>query len=279
MAVSRQQRRVRLKESVDHVTRYGINLDDPQAGQLWSMIGLTRILIDILDGRAPARASDAAKRAHEFFELSLKRNPSSHRIECAKGCGFCCHLRVSAMAPEVFHVANFVRRQFAGELDKVIGQVRDADRNSRGLSAHDRPLQKFPCGLLIANACSVYLARPSACRGLTSISVATCERGYNGEEVQVQTPAVWTEIRQAHNQAMWAALSASGLPADSYELNHAMLVALETPDAESRWLKGEDVFANVSCDRLLASEDAVRKQRLIDMLVAGALARDFPPSQ
>lgn len=279
MSVSRQQRRARLKESVDHVARYGINLDDPPAGQVWSMIGLTRILIDILDGRGPARASDAAKRAHEFFELSLKCNPSNHRIECAKGCGFCCHLRVSAMAPEVFHVANFVRKQFAGELERVIAQVRAADGNSRGLSSRDRPLHKFPCGLLVANACSVYLARPSACRGLTSISVKTCERGYNGEEVEVQTPAVWTEIRQAHNQAMWAALSASGLPADSYELNHAVLVALETPDAESRWLKGEDVFADVSCDRLLAGEDKARRQRLIDVLIAGALARDFPATQ
>ena len=276
MTVSRQQRRVRLKESVDHVARHGINLDDTPTQQMWSMIGLTRILIDILDSRVPARASEAARRAHEFFELSLKRNPSDHKIECAKGCAFCCHLRVGATAPEVFHVANFVRRQFAGELERVIDQVRAADSNSRGLTSRERPLHKFPCGLLVANACSVYVARPSACRGLTSISVKTCERGYNGEEVEVQTPAVWTEIRQAHNQAMWAALTASGLPAHCYELNHAMLVALETPDAESRWLKGEDVFADVSCDRLLAREDGPRKQHLIDVLVAGALAREFP---
>lgn len=277
MTVSRQQRRVRLKESVDHVARYGINLDDTPAQQMWSMIGLTRILIDILEGRSPTRASDAAKRAHEFFELSLKRNPSNYRIECAKGCAFCCHLRVGAMAPEVFHVANFVRKQFAGELERVIDQVRAADGRSRGLSSRERPLHKFSCGLLVANACSVYVARPSACRGLTSISVKTCERGYNGEEVQVETPAVWTEIRQAHNQAMWAALTASGLPADSYELNHAMLVALETPDAERRWLKGEDVFADVSSDRLLAGDDGPRKEHLVDVLVAGALAREFPP--
>jgi hypothetical protein len=279
MVVSRQQRRARLKECIDHVARYGIDLDESPTRQMWSMVGLTRILIDILQGRGAARASDAARRAHEFFELSLKRNPSNHRIECAKGCGFCCHLRVSAMAPEVFHVANFVRRHFAGELQQVIERVRAVDRNSRGLDSLERPLHKFPCGLLVANACSVYLARPSACRGLTSISVKTCERGYNGEEVQVETPAVWTEIRQAHNQAMWAALSASGLPADSYELNHAMLIALETPDAESRWLGGEDVFAGVSCDRLLEGEDAPRKQHLIEVLVAGALAKEFPAAR
>ena len=79
-------------------------------------------------------------------------------------------------------------------------------------------------------------------------------------------------------QAMWAALSASGLPAHSYELNHAMLVALENPDAESRWLKGEDVFAQVSSDRLLEGDDKARRRHLIDVLVAGATAKDFPPN-
>src|SRR4026209_428658 len=45
VTVSRQQRRVRLKESVDHVARHGINLDDTPTQRMWSMIGLTRILI------------------------------------------------------------------------------------------------------------------------------------------------------------------------------------------------------------------------------------------
>ncbi len=274
--MSRQQRRARLKQSVDAVARQGIDLDDSGYDQLWSMIGLTRILMDILAGRSGTRASDAAKRAHEFFETSLKRNPSDHRIECAKGCAFCCHLRVTAMAPEVFHVANFVRKQFGGELENVLARVRAADAGSRGLSSAERPKHKFPCSLLVDKACSVYAARPSACRGLTSISVKTCERGYNGEAVEVLTPAVWTEIRRAHNQPMWAALSAANLPADSYELNHAVLVALTTPDAESRWLKGEDVFAGVSCDRVDTGPDADNKRKIIDLLIAGALGKEFP---
>jgi len=38
--------------------------------------------------------------AHEFFELSLKRNAATIRIECSKGCAFCCYVPVSALAPE-----------------------------------------------------------------------------------------------------------------------------------------------------------------------------------
>ena len=274
--MSRQQRRAKLKESIAALSRRGINLDDPQSEQGWSMIALTRILMDILDGHSPTRASDAAKRTHEFFETSLARNPSDHKIECARGCAFCCHLRVTALAPEVLYMANFIRKQFGAELESVLARTRAADARSRGLSAADRPKHKTPCGQLVDNACSVYAARPSACRGLTSISVKTCERGYNGEEVQVLTPAVWSEIRRADNQALWAALYAAGLPAHSYELNHALLVALETPDAERRWLNGEDIFAGVSCDRVDEGPDAANKQRLIATLIAGATGKEFP---
>jgi len=276
--MSRQQRRAKLKESIAALSRRGINLDDPQSEQGWSMIALTRILMDILDGHSPTRASDAAKRTHEFFETSLARNPSDHKIECARGCAFCCHLRVTALAPEVLYMANFIRKQFGPELESVLARSRAADAKSRGLSAAERPKHKTPCGQLVDNACSVYAARPSACRGLTSISVKTCERGYNGEEVQVLTPAVWSEIRRADNQALWAALTAAGLPAHSYELNHALLVALETPDAERRWLNGEDIFAEVSCDRVDQGADAVNKQHLIATLIAGATGKEFPAS-
>jgi hypothetical protein len=276
MSLSRQQRRAKLKESVQSVGRTGIDLDAAPSGQLWSLIGLTRILIDILGGHAATRASDAAKRSHEFFETSLARNPSNHRIACAKGCGFCCHMRVTALAPEIFYAAGFVRRQLGAGLEAVLARVRERDAASRGLGARERPAHRIPCGLLVDNSCSIYVARPSSCRGLTSISVETCERGYNGEDVQVQTPAVWTEIRRAHNQALWAALAASDLPAHSYELNHALFVALENPDAEKRWLEGEDVFAGVDCDPLLAGSDGERRKQLIDLLIAGALGKEFP---
>ena len=71
--MSRQQRRARLKQSADAVSRHGINLDDSRYDQLWSMIGLTRILMDILGGRSATRASDAAGCELERFPFTLTR--------------------------------------------------------------------------------------------------------------------------------------------------------------------------------------------------------------
>jgi hypothetical protein len=75
---------------------------------------------------------------------------------------------------------------------------------------------------------------------------------------------------------MWAALASVDLPSQGYELNHALLVALETPDAENRWLAGEDVFAGVDCDRPDDADRALKK-RITDRLIAGALGKELPP--
>lgn len=271
--MSRQQRRQQLKQSIDTVSKRGMDLNARQNEQWWSVAAAARILYDILDTRAATRASNAAKRAHQFFETSLTRNPSDHKIECAKGCAFCCHVTVTAMAPEIFHVANQLRAM--PDYETRLIRIRSADANTRGLGGYERALKKLPCGLLEDGACSVYTVRPSACRGMTSVAMAMCERAFNGENVQVSTPSVWTLLRNAHKQAMWAALVAAGLPSESYEFHHALVTVLDTPDAESRWLAGEDIFKGVARETPSAAEQAQNKQ-IIDQLVAGALGNEIP---
>jgi hypothetical protein len=77
-------------------------------------------------------------------------------------------------------------------------------------------------------------------------------------------------------QALWAALAAAELPVERYEFHHALLVALETPDAEARWLKGEDIFASVARETLTDPVSNAQNKRVIDTLVAGALGKEMP---
>jgi Fe-S-cluster containining protein len=274
--VGRQERRVKLKQSVDAVSRGGMDLSASGSDQSWAVIAATRILLDIVEGRNPARASLAAKRAAEFFETSLKHNPSKYPIQCAKGCAFCCHVSVTATAPEIFLVANALREQYKDNVETILARVGAADERTRGLTSMERAKQKIPCALLQDNMCTVYAARPAACRGFASTSRNACERGFNGEDVQVETPAVWTSLRSAHKQALWAALAASKLPSALYEFHHGLRIALETPNAELRWLKGEDIFAEVAREFLGDAAAGAQNQKIIDTLIAGALGKEFP---
>jgi Fe-S-cluster containining protein len=274
--MGRQERRVKLKQSVDAVSRGGMDLTASGSDQSWAVIAATRIVLDILEGRKDSRASHAAKRAHEFFEVSLKHNPSKHRIDCAKGCAFCCHVSVTASAPEIFLVAHAIREGHKNDLEAVLARVRGADEKTRGLTSMERAKRKIPCAMLQDNMCTVYAARPGGCRGFTSTSKAACERGFNGEFVQVNTPAVWTSLRSAHKQALWAALAAANLPVEFYEFHHGLRIALETPDAEMRWLNGEDIFAGVARERIEDASVNAHNKRLIDTLVAGAQGKELP---
>ena len=78
---------------------------------------------------------------------------------------------------------------------------------------------------------------------------------------------------------MWAALTAVELPSDSYELNEAVCVALEEPNAEARWLKGEDIFMRVGRMRLDTPEIVAHNKKIIANLVAGAMGKEIPNPQ
>jgi Fe-S-cluster containining protein len=272
----RQERRVKLKQSVAEVSRHGMDLRATGPDQSWAVIAATRILLDLLEGKSPSRASNTAKRAHEFFETSLKNNPSPGKIECAKGCAFCCHVSMVATAPEVFLVANYIREHYKDQFDTILERVRTADQTTRGLSSYERAVKRIPCALLKDNACTVYGARPGPCRGFTSTSMWACEQGFNGDQTApVRTPIVWVTLRNAHMQALWGALAAAALPAERYEFHHALRIALETPDGEQRWLKGEDIFADVAREAPTDPATNAQNKRIIDTIVAGALGKEM----
>lgn len=277
--MGRADRRIMLKQAMAEVSRNGMDLRAPSGDQSWQVIAATRILIDILKSHSPMRASKAAEKAHEFFEASLKRNATGAKIECQKGCAYCCCVAVSALAPEVFLVANTMRAQYAAEFEARSARIHTIERATHGLGGFERAQRKLPCALLNDdNSCSVYGARPGPCRGVTSASVRACHAAFNGAAVSIPTPAVWSTLRNAEVQALMAALTAVDLPAESYELNEAVCFALDNPDAESRWLKGEDVFAGVSTLRIGIDNPAVTEnnRRVIAQLIAGALGKELP---
>jgi len=258
------------------VSRRGMDLTAKGSEQSWSVIAAARLVIDMLRSHAPGKAAKAAKLANEFFEVSLKNNPSKFAIACTKGCAYCCHVSVTATAPEVFLVASRIRELPPQDFDEMVMRVRAADQRTREMSSQQRARHKIPCAMLKNNLCSVYDSRPGACRGFTSVSVEACRDGFNGLPAQVNTPAVWTTLRSAHKQALWGALAAVNLPTECYEFHHALRIALELPDAENRWLAGQDIFAGVA--REIVSDPAVQasNKRLIDQIVAGALGRELP---
>ena len=269
--LARQERRTRLRNALREVSAQGIS---PKLG-LWGVAAAAHLLLENLSGRSPQRASDAARRAVELFELSLKHNPPEAALACARGCAYCCHSFVTATAPEVFLVAKTLRAA-GDDLTAAIARVRATNAVTRGLGKVDRFAKRQPCSMLVAGECGAYAGRPLACRAFASFSLPKCQEAFATGREDIPTPAINGLLRRACNQALWSALAAVGLPFTLFELNQALLVALENPEAEQRWLKGEDVFAGVTADDAGVAISDPNVQLFLDVVAAAAQGREPP---
>lgn len=211
----------------------------------------TRRFSATLVKRNRERLRAVATAAFARLEAAVKADPPARPLACARGCSFCCHIYVSATAPELFLLAEGVRawpeerrRSFEAALAAAVGKV-------RGLASRERAALSVPCPLLGSDgACSAYAHRPLACRAYGSFDRHACELGYArpAEPVPIPTPRVAMASRRLLAHSLRAALRGRGMDGRSYELLAGLERVLSTPDAEARWLAGEDILADVQSD-------------------------------
>jgi Fe-S-cluster containining protein len=212
------------------------------------------------------RASETAGLAHALLERSLTTRPPTTAIACRKGCAYCCHSYVGILAPEAFLLADAVRAR--RDREAQVTAVRARAVPLRNLGPQDRIGRKLPCPLLSDGACSVYPVRPTVCRQATSLVLETCIDEYEDRNRHVAIPV--SPLHLAYSSgvfvALLGALKAAGLPTDSYELSSALDAALADPDAERRWLEGDNVLAALPATQ--------RRQPDLER-VAGQIANDI----
>lgn len=200
---------------------------------------------------APQALLAATELLHQFYEQTWRYVQSLNVVPhaCAAGCAYCCHLTVEASAPEIFLIAAHLKAHLPAEqLEAVKGRVRDTATAVRGLSPDARVRAAVPCALLENGRCSVYRVRPLGCRSWNSRDARACAQvmrdgGGDLRPVQDQRPG---GIESGVRAGFAAALHAAGLPEDDTrrcELNTALEIALNDPEALAGWLDGADPLA------------------------------------
>lgn len=164
-------------------------------------------------------------------------------IGCKKGCSHCCYTWVSIAGPEALYTAKVLKQRD----DASIAKVRLADEQTKQYDFHSRP--PYPCPLLNEDICSIYENRPKACRLASSANAEICASAYHSiEDSDVPTPVMYMTARGMYATAIAASLRHAKLPHYAYEFNAAVVRALDTDEAEQRWLSGEDIFADIRRD-------------------------------
>ena len=197
--------------------------------------------------RVPATAALARAWLVDTVERMAAETPPARSIACAEGCAFCCHLKVIASPVEVLALATHLRRALDSvALEALRSRVVAADGELHGKTTEERALMKTPCPLLENDRCVGYDARPLHCMGACSLDARACERAFNRPEEDIPVP-LWlpqANAADAISAGVSRATAGARLDGTMLELVAGLRIALEAPDAEAQWRRGEPIFRN-----------------------------------
>ncbi len=161
------------------------------------------------------------------------------RLDCKAGCSHCCCVRVETLAPEVFQIANALKKLPPENIAEFTERLRKHAALAQGVSVLDH---RIVCPFLIDKLCSIYTVRPAVCRKAHSYAAEKCSTP--GAEMPESLVIIMNS--EALMKGTANAYAQVGLSASAHELGQAVLLALTDDTAESRWYGGESVFDSVA---------------------------------
>jgi len=175
-----------------------------------------------------------------LLEAFLERAGSDGKpAECKNGCAFCCHQPVYALTHEVLYLKDFIDIGIPGKQKGFIEHSREKSLLTLNKSLEEQQAIKSACPFLENNSCSVYEARPMACRIYLSSSVRSCEKELKGLGKLKDKPELYEFpllAGQMMNEGFVSCLKQLGLQSTELPLeqSYASLVTLDQ-DFES-WI-------------------------------------------
>ena len=147
-----------------------------------------------------------------------------------KGCHWCCHQPVFANSYEIHYLSEKMKEHFSeGEL-AFIRQNCEAKNKAVSELAEEQVLNyKSPCPLLKEGACSIYFARPMACRIYLSTNLQSCIEFYKNPANEESYPALMEFPLRAGrlmNEGFTAALKEAGVETAEFRIENGLLIAL-----------------------------------------------------
>lgn len=158
-----------------------------------------------------------------FTEFAIKQK---QRIDCKKGCEWCCHQSVFALDYEMEYLNDYIRRNFSLDIQNIIKQR--AEKKNQKLSMlkeADLLNTKYPCPLLENGACIAYKARPMACRIYLSSDVKSCLNFYRHPESKSSIPVLLNltlRCGQKMNEGFKAALKINGIKTNEFRIEEKL---------------------------------------------------------
>jgi len=159
------------------------------------------------------------------------------------GGSYCCHFKVDVRADEALMIAEFVRTRLDDATREHV--IEAAERNAgiiRSMTAKEHLTTNLKCCFLLEGRCSIYAARPFACRNFHATDVAGCIRLYDEPENLDVPDSYVPEVHArgaGHREGRQAAVMEAGLDVRAYDLTTAFLEAMSGASTAKRLRQGK----------------------------------------
>lgn len=192
-----------------------------------------------------AVSSRAHKKLDEVFATEFSR--SEMTIACCAGCYYCCHVKVDVQPREIFLISDFIRSRFSlAKQADVLNKAQEYWKKIEPMTAKEHLYANLPCPLLENGKCSVYPVRPAMCRIHHSRRVEPCKELFERPETLTEPermPSLW-RATSSTNVGTSTAFESAGYDSQPYDMNAALIQALQNSSSERRWRDGKLAFPN-----------------------------------
>ena len=159
-----------------------------------------------------------------LFVYARQQNQS---IDCKRGCSWCCHQPVFALDYELDYLKATVNNLPDAETVSAIQEKAKQKQAKLGNLKGDELMNaKHPCPLLKNDTCSVYEARPMACRIYLSSDVKSCVHFYNHPDDKTTYPALLDmpmRLGRMMNEGFKSALKTNAIEAKEFRIEEKLL--------------------------------------------------------
>ena len=153
------------------------------------------------------------------------------RVACRKGCHWCCHQAVYANSYELHFLSEKIKTRFSSEkISKLAEAAETKCTVTSQMTEEQISKYKAPCPLLENGACSIYEARPMACRIYLSTQLETCLEFYHHPENEHNYPALIDfplKAGRMMNEGFMAALKEYGIETAEFRLEEGLRILLK----------------------------------------------------
>ena len=210
-----------------------------------------KIATKLLKGsRDPDKVNKSLLNFYASLDNNMSNVASAYHIslECREGCSYCCLLKVDAKAHEIFLIVDYIDDNFTtNEKEELIQRLHESADRIAPLTAQEHLTSNIPCGLLVNDSCSIYPVRPSLCRKFHSTSQEICIESYERPTDNTVPSSEDPDLDIAARAAIIGydeGLKKSKLDLTVYEINKALLYALNDQTYKQSWRKGNKAFTD-----------------------------------